>query len=74
MSYLVKEGCFILKHVITNSLFSTGPSDSWLLPRNAQSTLLLPENHFSDEKHQKDLIAILFLMRHNTCWCGLLIV
>jgi len=66
MSYLVKAGCFLLKLTVTNSPFSAGPPDSQLLPRNAQSTLLLPESHFSDEKHQKDLIAVLFLMHHNT--------
>lgn len=56
----MKAGYFLLKLVITNSLFSTGPPDSQSLPRSAQSTLLLPENNFSDEKYQKDLIAVLF--------------
>lgn len=64
MSYVVKDGCFLLKLVITIILFSTGPPDNQLLPRNAQSTLLLTENHFSDEKHQNCLIAVLFLMHH----------
>lgn len=64
MSYLVKDGYFLLKLVITIILFSTGPPDNQLLPRNAWSTLLLPENHFSDEKHQNGLIAVLFLMHH----------
>lgn len=41
---------------------------------NAQLALLLSENHFIDEKHQKDLITVIFLMHHNACWYGLLII
>lgn len=72
--YLVKYVYFLLKHVITNSFFSSSPPDSQSLPQNAQSTLLLPEKHFSSEKYQNDLIAVLFLMHHSTRWYGLLII
>lgn len=50
------------------------PPNSQSLPQNAQSTLLLPEKHFSSEKYQNDLIAVLFLMHHSTRWYGLLII